>query len=163
MQYSVNVYAVQSYSYIPKTGSSSVGVTAEYEIKHGSLILTGKRHYFLFLYVLTSSAPTCRLTVKGVMRPERKTGRLIPHSAKCVQVHFHPPTRLAKHRDSSIFGSSTKWLKESWFFTLSYWKHTDQKDLHVCTKHSDFILFSLETNNVQLSTLKSLALLARVQ
>jgi len=48
VQYSENVYAINSYSYIPKTGSSSVGVTAEYEMKYGSLILDREKRLFSF-------------------------------------------------------------------------------------------------------------------
>lgn len=42
---SVNVYTTQS---IPKTGSSSVGVTAEYGMKCGSLILEREKRLFSF-------------------------------------------------------------------------------------------------------------------
>jgi hypothetical protein len=46
VQQLASVYAIHSYSYIPTTGSSSVGVVAEYEIKYGSLILDREKICF---------------------------------------------------------------------------------------------------------------------
>lgn len=61
-----NVYATQYYSYIPKTGSSSVGITAEYDMKYGSLIL--EREKRLLSFPLRSDQLCAHLLPNGYRR-----------------------------------------------------------------------------------------------